>query len=275
MIGIREIASFLPPGRVSNIDRREAAGKDEAFIRDKIGFEQLARTRTRPGNIGPVRFRVRRTPGRPGFDPAQVDCVVVCTQNPDAHGLPHTSPWSTANSGLASGRQFRHLAGLLGLCVRAVGGHCIHGRQRPALRPAVHRRPLFQGARRAGLGHRTAFRRCGDGDVAGGTAGLQLPSGDVRQRRLDGPFHRRGRGRRPPAHAGQQRVQVQHDRGAGADAGLPRAGKDRRRPASICSCSTRAAASSSTTSPASSAAAEGKCRSKPRRPATPCPRRCR
>lgn len=91
MIGIRAIASYLPPGRVSNIDRRDAAGKDEAFIRDKIGFEQLAR---REPDQETSDLCVSAYAGRkdwPGFDPALVDCLVVCTQNPDAHGLPHTS----------------------------------------------------------------------------------------------------------------------------------------------------------------------------------------
>ena len=77
MIGIREIASFLPPGRVSNIDRREAAGKDEAFIRDKIGFEQLARREPGQETSDLCVSAFAALQGRPGFDPVQVDCVVV------------------------------------------------------------------------------------------------------------------------------------------------------------------------------------------------------
>lgn len=91
MIGIRAIASYLPPGRVSNVDRREAAAKDEGFIRDKIGFEQLARRDAGQDTSDLCVAAFAALAERPGFDPAQVDCLVVCTQNPDAHGLPHTS----------------------------------------------------------------------------------------------------------------------------------------------------------------------------------------
>jgi 3-oxoacyl-[acyl-carrier-protein] synthase-3 len=91
MIGIRAIASYLPSGRVSNVDRRDAAGKDEGFIRDKIGFEQLARRDAGQDTSDLCVAAFAALAERPGFDPAQVDCLVVCTQNPDAHGLPHTS----------------------------------------------------------------------------------------------------------------------------------------------------------------------------------------
>ena len=91
MIGIKAIGSFVAPNTVSNHARRGQAGKDEGFIRDKIGFEALAKRD--PGqetsDMCVAAFEdLRRTPG---FDPATVDCLVVCTQNPDAHGLPHTS----------------------------------------------------------------------------------------------------------------------------------------------------------------------------------------
>lgn len=91
MIGIRAIASYVPPHRVSNLDRRDAAGKDEAFIRDKIGFESLSRRDPGMETSDLCVQALRALESRPGFDPSAVDCVVVCTQNPDAHGLPHTS----------------------------------------------------------------------------------------------------------------------------------------------------------------------------------------
>jgi 3-oxoacyl-[acyl-carrier-protein] synthase-3 len=91
MIGIRAIASYVPPHRVSNLDRRDAAGKDEAFIRDKIGFESLSRRDPGMETSDLCVQALRALESRPGFDPSAVDCVGVCTQNPDAHGLPHTS----------------------------------------------------------------------------------------------------------------------------------------------------------------------------------------
>jgi len=91
MIGIRAIASYVPANRVSNIDRRDAAGKDEAFIRDKIGFESVSRRDPGMETSDLCVQAYRALESRPGFDPASVDCIIVCTQNPDAHGLPHTS----------------------------------------------------------------------------------------------------------------------------------------------------------------------------------------
>lgn len=91
MIGIRAVASYVPAGRVSNVDRKDAVGKDEVFIREKIGFEQLARRRAGEETSDLCVAAFAALQDRPGFDPAQVDCLVVCTQNPDAHGLPHTS----------------------------------------------------------------------------------------------------------------------------------------------------------------------------------------
>lgn len=91
MIGIKAIGSHVPSGRVSNIERREQAGKDEAFIRDKIGFELLARRE--PGeetsDLCVAAYEALKL--NPAFDASAIDCLVVCTQNPDAHGLPHTS----------------------------------------------------------------------------------------------------------------------------------------------------------------------------------------
>jgi 3-oxoacyl-[acyl-carrier-protein] synthase-3 len=91
MIGIKAIGSFIAPNTVSNHARREQAGKDEGFIRDKIGFEALARRDPGQETSDLCVAAFADLHGTPGFDPASIDCLVVCTQNPDAHGLPHTS----------------------------------------------------------------------------------------------------------------------------------------------------------------------------------------
>lgn len=91
MIGIKAIGSHVAENRVSNIARREQAGKDEAFIRDKIGFECLARRDPAQDTSDLCVAAFAALASRPDFDAELVDCLVVCTQNPDAHGLPHTS----------------------------------------------------------------------------------------------------------------------------------------------------------------------------------------
>jgi len=100
MIGIKAIGSFVAPNTVSNHARRGQAGKDEGFIRDKIGFEALAKRDPGQETSDMCVAAFRDLEERTGFDPAAVDCLVVCTQNPDAHGLPHTSAVVHAKLGL-------------------------------------------------------------------------------------------------------------------------------------------------------------------------------
>jgi 3-oxoacyl-[acyl-carrier-protein] synthase-3 len=91
MIGIKAIGTYVAPGCVSNIERREEAGKDEAFIRDKIGFESLARREADQETSDLCVAAYQALQADPAFDGSAIDCLIVCTQNPDAHGLPHTS----------------------------------------------------------------------------------------------------------------------------------------------------------------------------------------
>ena len=99
--------------------------------------------RFRPG-VGGLRDRARRTPTR------------TACRTP--------RPWSTAARAAVRRRQLRHLAGLFRLRVRARGGDRVHAGERAAFRAAVHRRSVFEDPRPAGLGHRAAVRRRGDGD---------------------------------------------------------------------------------------------------------------
>jgi len=42
MIGIKAIGTYLPEKRISNFDRIEKFDMTESFIRDKIGFTEVA-----------------------------------------------------------------------------------------------------------------------------------------------------------------------------------------------------------------------------------------
>lgn len=91
MIGIKAIGSHVGTELVSNLARSELAGKDESFIRDKIGFESVARMSPgqQPSDMCVAAFTdLQRTTAIASDD---IECLIVCTQNPDAHGLPHTS----------------------------------------------------------------------------------------------------------------------------------------------------------------------------------------
>ncbi len=91
MIGIRALGQSIASHTISNLDRAKISGKDEDFIRDKIGFVSVARAtpETQASDLCVAAFEdlCKRTTVRAN----QLDCVVVCTQNPDGKGLPHTS----------------------------------------------------------------------------------------------------------------------------------------------------------------------------------------
>lgn len=91
MIGIKAIGQYLGSEKVSNLARSERVGKDKAFISDKIGFESLARLPAGMTTSDMCVAAFADLQKRAAINKDDVDCLIVCTQNPDAHGLPHTS----------------------------------------------------------------------------------------------------------------------------------------------------------------------------------------
>lgn len=90
MLGIRNIASYIPDTRVLNIARKEQFGIDEDFIRNKIGVESVsvksASEETSDLCIRAFQNLLQKT----DLDAGLIDVIVVVTQNPDAN-IPHTS----------------------------------------------------------------------------------------------------------------------------------------------------------------------------------------
>lgn len=91
MIGLRAIASYIPPGRLSNYARREEFDLSDDFIRGKLGVEQVSRLAPGEETSTLCVNALTALQGRMKLDPAAVECLIVCTQNPDGHGIPHTS----------------------------------------------------------------------------------------------------------------------------------------------------------------------------------------
>jgi 3-oxoacyl-[acyl-carrier-protein] synthase-3 len=91
MIALRAVSSYVPPARLSNRERAAALGIDALFLEEKIGFLELARMAPEETALAMCEkafFNLaQRYPGLPD----RVDCVVVCTQNPDGGGIPHLS----------------------------------------------------------------------------------------------------------------------------------------------------------------------------------------
>lgn len=91
MIGIKSISSFVPDGAIDNLEQARKFGESEEFIREKIGATQLARMtegmETSDLAVGALNALLEQS----GLACDAVEALVVVTQNPDGHGLPHTS----------------------------------------------------------------------------------------------------------------------------------------------------------------------------------------
>lgn len=90
MIGITQIASFIPSAYEDNRLKMERFEMDESFLINKIGVERTTRmpqgTDTSDLCVGAYRNLMHKRP-----DISNADCLIVCTQNPDMNGIPHTS----------------------------------------------------------------------------------------------------------------------------------------------------------------------------------------
>ena len=91
MIGIKAIGTYLPDVRTSNFDRMDKFGMTASFVRDKIGFTQVAQKYPdqETSDLCVKAWENLQEQGQISAD--EIECMIVCTQNPDGHGLPHTS----------------------------------------------------------------------------------------------------------------------------------------------------------------------------------------
>jgi 3-oxoacyl-[acyl-carrier-protein] synthase III len=92
MIGIKAIASYIPPHAVDNVVRAEAFGETEDFLRNKIGALRLPLKEADQDTSDLAMWAVQALFEQcSALDPNAVDAIVVVTQNPDGEGLPHTA----------------------------------------------------------------------------------------------------------------------------------------------------------------------------------------
>lgn len=90
MLGIKEIASYLPEKKVSNYDKKEQFELDDDFIEKKIGVKNhcLKEKEQKASDLAVLAFEKLKT--KINFDIEEIDCCVVVTQNPDFN-IPHTA----------------------------------------------------------------------------------------------------------------------------------------------------------------------------------------
>ncbi len=100
MIGIQAIGTYIPSGRIDNSLRMKQFDVDEAFLRDKTGMLRLAVKEDNEETSDLCCRAFSDLLSKTQLQVGEVECIVVCTQNPDGHGLPHTSAIVHAKLGL-------------------------------------------------------------------------------------------------------------------------------------------------------------------------------
>ncbi len=90
MLGIKEIASYLPESRVSNYDKKVRFDIDDDFIENKIGvkFHAVKEDDEKASDLCVKAFS--NLIAKCDVKKEKIDCCVVVTQNPDFN-IPHTA----------------------------------------------------------------------------------------------------------------------------------------------------------------------------------------
>jgi len=91
MIGLYKIASYIPENFKSNYEKMSKFEVDENFINNKIGVKQVSQMLSDEDTSDMCMKAFLRLQEKADLDIEEVDCIVVCTQNPDNNGIPHTS----------------------------------------------------------------------------------------------------------------------------------------------------------------------------------------
>ncbi|MCB5161518.1 ketoacyl-ACP synthase III [Marinomonas algarum] len=101
MLGIQSIASYLPKDSVDNMHQADRLGADRDFVQHKIGVSTLPRAEEHDSVVSMCVAAFKQLCKKESVDLNEIECVVLCTQNPDGGGLPHNSALIHAELGLS------------------------------------------------------------------------------------------------------------------------------------------------------------------------------
>ncbi len=90
MIGIQEIASYIPERRISNYTKESKFGINDEFIKGKIGVEHVAVKEEFEETSDLCVKAFQKLQEKVSIEKNDIEIVIVVTQNPD-YSLPHTS----------------------------------------------------------------------------------------------------------------------------------------------------------------------------------------
>ena len=90
MIGIKEIATYLPENKISNYDLLDKFNIDENFVKNKLGIEFRREKKENQKASDLCIEAFRNLEKKVNINKEEIDCCIVITQNPDFN-IPHTS----------------------------------------------------------------------------------------------------------------------------------------------------------------------------------------
>jgi 3-oxoacyl-[acyl-carrier-protein] synthase-3 len=90
MVGIENIASYIPGGRRSNYDLKEKFSMEDAFIETKIGVREVSIKADSENTSDMCVKAFSALTKKTAVELGEIECMVVVTQDPDFN-IPHTS----------------------------------------------------------------------------------------------------------------------------------------------------------------------------------------
>lgn len=102
MLGIKEIGIYIPENFVHASELAVKCGESEDFASQRLGTEILPRMNEGEVTSDIATNALQDLLKKTSLSREDIDCIVVCTQNPDAEGLPHTSAIVHSKAGLSS-----------------------------------------------------------------------------------------------------------------------------------------------------------------------------
>lgn len=91
MIGINNIASAFPNNSRDNLEQAKKFGEEEDFVRDRLGPLKLPLLDEGMETSDLATDAVLNLLDKSQIPAESIQCLIVCTQNPDGAGLPHTA----------------------------------------------------------------------------------------------------------------------------------------------------------------------------------------
>ncbi len=90
MICIENIGTYIPIDYESNFDKKNRFKINDSFIK-KLGVERVTRKKITEETSDLCVKSFENLQAKTAISVSDIDCIVVCTQNPDGNGIPHTS----------------------------------------------------------------------------------------------------------------------------------------------------------------------------------------